>query len=428
MDFMTAHPPAEVSRPATPSVARVWLKPKKALPFYGRHPWVRDSAVARVEPVLSAPTGVDANDLARYDGAMVDLLNDKGVFIARGFFNSRSHIRVRLYSWLETESLNADFFRARIERAIALRTEIGYEGGPRESTATRLVFSEVDGLSGLVVDRYGDYVVIQATSFAIAERLETIVPVLFELVQPKGILLRTDRSSSKWEGFELEDGKVWGEAPSGPIVIEENGLKFEIDLREGQKTGFFLDQRENRLTAAKYLKGRRVLDMFCYTGGFALAAAKEGAVDVLGIDGSKKAIGHARHNAELNQLTNCRFDDGDAFKTIEAYQAEGRKFGGIILDPPKFAPSRSKVNDALMAYHRLNRTALDLLEPGGILVTCSCSGSVTREDFVLMLSGVAQKSGRHIQILEQRGAAPDHPFAATCLETEYLKCLICRVV
>lgn len=427
---MNENPPVESApRAATPSVARVWLKPKKAMPFYGRHPWVRDTAVARVEPLVAAPGGVDSNDPTRFDGAMVDLLNEKGRFIARGFFNSRSHIRVRLYSWSETETLNADFFRRQLDSALRMRRQIGYEGvGPRESTATRLIFSEADGLSGLVVDRYGEYLVIQATSLAIGERLETIVPLLFDALKPKGVLLRTDKSSARWEGFELEDGKVWGEAPSGPIVIEENGLKFEIDLREGQKTGFFLDQRENRAAAARYLVGRSVLDMFCYTGGFSLAAAKAGATEVLGIDGSKKAIGHARRNAELNGLTNCRFDDGDAFKTIDAYKEEGRKFGGIILDPPKFAPSRSKVTEALMAYHRLNRTALDLLEPGGILVTCSCSGSVTREDFVLMLSGVAQKSGRHIQIIEQRGAAPDHPFAATCLETEYLKCLICRVV
>lgn len=414
----------------TPSVARVWLRPKKALPFYGRHPWVRDSGIAKIEPVIANLPGSDSKDQARFDGAMVDLLNDKGKFIARGFFNSQSHIRVRLYSWNEEETLDVDFFRRRLTAALELRRVLGYEGiGERSSTAVRLVFSEGDGLSGLVVDRYGDYLVVQATSLGIARRLEMIVELLFELIQPRGIILRTDKSSAKWEGFELVDGHSWREVPQTATTITENGLQFQIELREGQKTGFYLDQRENRRAAAAYFAGRDVLDMFCYTGGFSLAAAKLGnAKQVLGIDSSKRAVQTARENAKLNALDNVRFDEGDGFETLDQFLAEGRKFDAVILDPPKFAPSRSRVNDALMAYHRLNRSAVALLNPGGILVTCSCSGSVTREDFILMLSGVSQKTGRELQILEQRGAAPDHPFAATCLETEYLKCVICRVV
>ncbi len=400
------------------------------MPFYGRHPWVRDSAIARIEPVIAAPAGVDPQDPARYDGAMVDLLNEKGRFIARGFFNSRSHIRIRLYTWDENETLDAGFFRRRLHIAYALREQLGYEqAAHRQNSAARLVFSEGDNLSGLIVDRYGEYLTLQATSLAIAERLEMIVPILFDLFKPRGAVLRAEKASSKWEGFQLEDGHTWGELPAAPITIEENGLKFLIDLREGQKTGFYLDQRENRAAAAKYLSGRNVLDMFCYTGGFSLAAAALGkAATVLGIDSSKRAVLAARENANLNNLTNVRFDEGDGFDTLVALAAEGRKFGGIILDPPKFAPSRSRVDQALQAYHRINRAAADLLEPGGILVTHSCSGSVTREDFMLMLSGVAQKSGRSIQILESRGAAPDHPVSATCLETEYLKCIIARVV
>jgi 23S rRNA (cytosine1962-C5)-methyltransferase len=391
---------------------------------------VRDSGIAKIEPVIALPAGADANDPTRYDGAMVDLLNDKGRFIARGFYNSKSHIRVRLYTWNAEETLDADFFRRRLTSALALRQTLGYDGtGERATTAVRLVFSEGDGLSGLVVDRYGDYLVLQATSLGIAQRLEMIVGILFDLVQPKGIVLRTDKASAKWEGFEMVDGHSWKEVPSGPTQICENGLQFQIELREGQKTGFYLDQRENRRVAASYFQGRDVLDMFCYTGGFSLAAAKlGGAKQVLGIDSSKRAVQTARENAKLNGLENVRFDEGDGFGTLDSFLAEGRKFDAIVLDPPKFAPSRSRVNDALMAYHRLNRSAVALLNPGGILVTCSCSGSVTREDFVLMLSGVAQKSGRDLQIIEQRGAAPDHPFSATCLETEYLKCVICRVM
>ena len=390
------------------------------------------SAVDRVEP-----TSLASEHLLDLDGQVVDLLSDRGKFIARGIYNSRSRIQVRLFSWSYEEELDAHFWRRRIVAAINLRQEIGYEpaGVPstepaadRSLTATRLVFSEADGLSGLTVDRYGDYLVVQVTSLAVAKRLDVIGPLLQELLQPRGILLRTDKGTLQLEGMELSDQLLAGELPAEAITIRENGLEYELDLSAGQKTGFYLDQRENRRAAATYMRGRRVLDMFCYTGGFAMAAAAiGGAKDVLGIDSSKKAVAHARSNAARNQLASVRFDIGDGFKTLDALAAAGEKFDAVILDPPKFARSRSKVNQALMAYHRLNRSALDLLPPGGILVTCSCSGSVSREDFLLTLSGVAQKAGRDLQILEQRGAAADHPVSATCLETEYLKCFICRV-
>jgi 23S rRNA (cytosine1962-C5)-methyltransferase len=292
----------------------------------------------------------------------------------------------------------------------------------------RLVFSEADGLSGLIVDRYGDYLVVQATALAIAQRIEMIVGILQELVAPRGIVLRTEKSMAQLEGVELAEGTVWGELPAGPIEIEEHGIRYQIELSEGQKTGFYLDQRDNRRAAAAYCRGKRVLDMFCYTGGFAMCAAKLGqAAEVLGIDTSKKAVAQARANAQLNGLANVAFDTGDGFQTLDSMLGQERQFDAVILDPPKFARNKGGVNQALMAYHRLNRAAIGLLPPGGILVTCSCSGGVTREDFLLMLSGVAQKSGRDLQILEQRGAAADHPVSATCLETEYLKCFVCRV-
>ncbi len=220
-----------------------------------------------------------------------------------------------------------------------------------------------------------------------------------------------------------------GATPDGPVFIHEHGIRYGVDLREGQKTGFYLDQRENRRIAAQYFRGRRVLDLFCYSAAFGLCAAKlGGAREVLAVDGSQKAIALARANAALNGVNNMHFQVGDGFETLDALRASGERFGAIVLDPPKFARSRSAVDDALMAYHRLNRSAAELFEPGGILVTCSCSGHVTREDFLHMLAGVAQRSGRDIQILEQRGAAADHPVSASCLESEYLKCFICRVV
>jgi 23S rRNA (cytosine1962-C5)-methyltransferase len=449
----------ETASPIAPphAAARVVLKPRKALPFYGRHPWVLASAVDRVEP-----TSIAGEHLLDLDGQPVDLLNEKGKFIARGLYNSQSRIRVRLYTWSAEEPIDEALFRRKLEGAIELRRQIGYESSENRSvTATRLVFSEADGISGLVVDRYGDCLVVQPTALGIAQRLDSIVGMLQELLQPRAIVLKLDKATAKLEGMEaaianksrpgllpdaneisarqrtdgehdptmpFADGHVWGELPAGPLIIREHGLAYEVDLHAGQKTGFYLDQRENRLAAAKYMQGRRVLDMFCYTGGFAMAAAAlGGAKEVLGIDGSKRAIEQARRNAELNGLSNVRFECGDGFQTLDALIERGEKFDAVILDPPKFARGRGGANQALMAYHRLNRAAALLLVGGGILLTCSCTGGVNREDFLLMLSGVAQKSRRDIRVLEQRGAAPDHPVSATCLETEYLKCMICEI-
>jgi 23S rRNA (cytosine1962-C5)-methyltransferase len=370
-------------------------------------------------------SAIDCVEGAPADGDVVDLLNDKRKFIARGIFNSQSRIRVRLYTWNIDTPLDDAFWRTRLEAAVAFRRHLGYDD---PAGAARLVFSEGDGLSGLVVDRYADYLAVQITAQAMAVRLPQLTAMLVELVHPKGIMIRTERGVSRSEGIELRDGPYWGQVPEGPLLIVDNGLTYEIDLAEGQKTGFYLDQRENRLAAARYFRDRRVLDMFCYSGGFSMAAAAfGGAREVLGVDTSARAVVLARANAQRNDLQNVRFQEGDGFDTMESLLTGGERFGGVILDPPKFARSRGSLDEALRAYHWLNRLGVSLLEPGGILVTCSCSGHVSREDFLYMLVGVAQQTGREIQILEQRGASPDHPISASCLEGEYLKCFICRV-
>lgn len=393
-------------------VARVCLKPRKVRPFFGRHPWVLDSAIARVE-------GKPA------DGDAVDLISDKGRFIARGLYNSSSRIRVRLYTWSAAEALDSEFLKRRLTSAVGLRQTLGYTD-PRGGS--RLVFSEADGLSGLIIDRYGEYLAIQFNALAMAQRQREIVPLLVDLVHPRGIVARNERGTTQLEGLHAPEGLIWGHMPDGPVFVEEHGLRYGVDLSEGHKTGFYLDQRENRRVAAGYCRGRRVLDMFCYTGGFGLAAIKlGGAKEVLGVDSSQKAISMAAANAQLNGVSKMHFQVGDGFQTLDVLKESGQRFGAVVLDPPKFARARGAVSEALMAYHRINRTAVEMLEPGGILVTCSCSGHISREDFLHMLAGVAQRSGREIQILEQRGAAPDHPVSATCLESEYLKCFICRV-
>jgi 23S rRNA (cytosine1962-C5)-methyltransferase len=391
----------------------VILKPKRARPFFGRHPWVLDAAVARVE---GSPA----------DGDVVDLATQEGKFVARGLWNSASRLRVRLYAFAAEVQLDDALWRARLESAVALRRSLGLDA---RDGAARLVNSEGDDLSGLIVDRYGDYLAVQVTALAMARRLDTLSATLMDLVAPRGILLRgADRGLAKLEGLQLPDRLLCGTAPDGPIFVREHGLTFGVDLTEGQKTGYYLDQRDNRQAAARYARGRRVLDMFCYSGGFAVACAVTGAArSVLAVDGSSRATALAKANAELNGAANVAVETADAFEKLDALRDGGERFGMVILDPPKFARSRATAEDALRAYHRINRVGVDLLDPGGILVTCSCSGSVSRDAFLEMLGGVAQRAGRPLQFLECRGAGPDHPVSASCLEGEYLKCVIARV-
>ena len=405
-------PDAGVAATGLPT-ATVILKPKRARPFFGRHPWVLDSAVLRVE---GSPA----------DGDVVDLATHDGTFVARGLWNAASKLRVRLYAFDPAVRLDDALWRARLEAAVALRRTLGLDD---RAGAARLVNSEGDDLSGLIVDRYGDHLAVQVTALAMARRLETLADMLGEIVGPRGILLRgAERGLAKLEGLHLPDRVLRGAAPTGPIFVAEHGLKFGVDLTAGQKTGYYLDQRDNRHAAARHARGRRVLDMFCYSGGFAVACAVTGgARSVLAIDSSAKAAALAKANADLNGAANLTVETADAFEKLDALRAAGERFGMVVLDPPKFARSRATLDDALRAYHRINRLAVDLLEPGGMLVTCSCSGSVSRDDFLQMLGGVAQRAGRAIQLLECRAAAPDHPVSASCLEGEYLKCVIGRV-
>ncbi|HEV3144291.1 MAG TPA: class I SAM-dependent rRNA methyltransferase [Gemmataceae bacterium] len=394
------------------SLPRVILKPRRAQPFFGRHPWVYAGAVAAV-------TGEPA------DGAEVDLYSQAANFVARGLYNGQSKIRVRLYSWSHEAPLDDAFFRQRLKSAARFRQEILKLGGPEQ--ACRLVFSEADGLSGLIVDRYGAWLVVQFTALALALRKQMYVDSLVELFQPKGIYLRTERGIGKLEGLELQDGLLWGEEPSAPISIEETGIRFLVNLKEGQKTGFYMDQRDNRQAVARLAQGRSVLDGFCYTGGFALHAARAGAAEVLGLDASESALALARENARLNCLERVEFIAADVFDELARLAAAGRKFDMVILDPPKFARAQHAVPEALQGYRRLQTLALRLLAPDGILVMCCCSGLIAFAMLEETLAQVSAKAGREIQILERRGQAPDHPVAVSCPESNYLKCLICRV-
>ena len=392
---------------------RVVLLPRRARPFYGRHPWVFAGAIA-------------STDGQPGDGDEVEVHSHAGNFIARGLYNGRSKIRVRLYDWSPDSRLDESFFRRRITDAVRLRTEILNLTGPGK--ACRLVFSEGDGLSGLTVDQYDRWLVVQFTSLGLGLRREMFADLLMELLEPEGIFLRTERGIGKLEGLELEDGLLRGEVPSEPVTIEEDGLRFLVHLREGQKTGFYLDQRDNRPAVAAYAAGRRMLDAFCYTGGFGLAAARAGAREVLGVDISEPALALARENARINGLNNVSFVRDDVFHKLNELVESGERFGLVVLDPPKFARARHALEEALRGYRRLQTLALRLLESDGILVTCCCSGLITLDMLEELLAQLAAEEKRRIQVLEVRGQAPDHPVAATCLESNYLKCLICRVV
>ncbi len=392
--------------------ARVILQPRRAKPFFAQHPWVYAGAVAAVE-----------GDPA--DGDVVDLVSHAGNFVARGLYNGRSKIRVRLYSWSADVPLDRDFFRDRLAAALHLRGPILGLDGPGK--ACRLVFSEADGLSGLTVDRYDRWLVAQFTGLGLALRRDMLAEVLVELARPEGIYLRTERGIGRLEGLELQGGLLWGNVPAEPVTVAEDGLRFLVHLAEGQKTGFYLDQRDNRRAAAALAAGRRVLDAFCYTGGFGLYAARAGAREVVGLDVSEPALALARENARLNGLENVSFVRGDVFAELGRLVAAEERFGLVVLDPPKFARARNAIEEALRGYRRLQTLALRLLEPDGILVTCCCSGLITREMLLDLLAQLAAEERRAVQVLEVRGQAADHPVAVNCLESSYLKCLISRI-
>ncbi|MEO1996086.1 MAG: class I SAM-dependent rRNA methyltransferase [Planctomycetaceae bacterium] len=399
----------------SPHRPTVVVKPRRALPFFSRHPWVFSGAIARV-------------DGEPEPGSEVDLVSHEGRFIGRGLYNPDSNIKVRLYTWDSEISLDHAFWARQLDLAIAMREQVFGELGSR--SARRLVFSEADGLSGLVVDRYGDWLLMQMTSRALAQRQEELVDLLQKRLKPRGIWLRTEKGVLENESLTLTDGLVYGDEPPRPLFIEEYGVRYGVDVVQGQKTGHFLDQCENRKAVSGYVQGHRVLDAFCYSGGFSLAALVHGqATHVMAVDSSEAALRTAAANAELNEVSSrLQLEQGDVFHTLERLVAEEQQFNTVVIDPPKMARHRRGVSQALKGYQRLNRSALALLPQGGILVTCTCSGLVDSTAFEAMLAAVAVNSNRRLQVLESRRAAADHPVATNCPENDYLRCYICRVV
>lgn len=373
-------------------------------------------------------------------GQIVDLVDHDGNWVARGLINPASRLRVRLYAFDSQTQLDADLWRSRIDAAIARRR---LRGAVDDEGAERLIFSESDLLSGIIVDRYDDSLGVQFTAGALMRWKDEILQHLQCVTRSKHVVVRVDERTAKFEGLEHDEGMIWsgdsdrnssdsdisGDASfSGTVAYTQNGLSLQVDLLGGQKTGGYLDQRENHAAAAGYLRDRRVLDVCCYTGGFGLTAARAGAKSVLGVDSSQFALDAAAAAAERNGISNLDFLKSDCFDALKDFGEKGEQFDAVILDPPRFAGSRHQTESALRAYRRLNALATDLLAPGGILVTCSCSGRVSRSDFLNMLLDVGRRRGRDIVVLENRGPSPDHPVAVSCPESDYLKCLICQVL
>ena len=397
-------------------IRAVRLKPGKGRESLGRHPWILEASL--VESV--SPPRL---------GEQVDVLGADGRWIGRGLYHPESRIRVRMYVWSQDQWIDAERFAVRIGQAIELRRQ--YLDGSGQVDGLRWINSEGDFLSGLVVDGFAGHLVVQVNASVLMPYLDGILSQLVQQIKPLSISLSIDEKTARSEGLEVQERLVYGQLPEGALSIRENGLTWRVDLVGGQKTGYYLDQRENRLAASRWLPaGARVLDVCTYAGGFALTLAKLGECSsVVAVDSSARALDLARQNAEANGiLGGVEWEQADFFEALSARVDRQELFDMVVLDPPKLAGARDKVPRALAAYHRLNYLAMRCLRPGGVLVSCSCSGRVSRSDFVDVLLGAARRAGRDVQILENRGPSADHPVNIHCPETDYLKCLIGRVL
>jgi len=382
------------------------LKKKEERRVLRGHPWIFSNEIQDL-PAEAAP------------GEPVEVRSHDGGFIGRGYINPRSLIAVRLLT-RKREEVDGQFFVRKIAAARDLRLHLGF------GESYRAVFSEGDGLPGLIVDKYADTLVVQSLTAGIDRMFDIIIEALRTVYAPKSIVYRNDTASRELEGLEQEKQMLFGD-PSGIVEFEESGIRYRTDVLEGQKTGFFFDQRENRLAIKELVEGRRTLDCFCYVGAWALTAAKFGAVQVIGIDSSEKAITFARENAVLNRYNNVEFVMADVFEQLREYEKQKERFGCVILDPPAFVKSRAKVREALKGYKEINLRGMRLLEPGGILVTCSCSHHIDEALFREMLIDASVSAGKQVRLLEIRSQARDHPMLLAAKETQYLKCAILQV-
>jgi 23S rRNA (cytosine1962-C5)-methyltransferase len=397
-------------------MARVVLKRGREKPVLNRHPWIFSGAIKRIE-----------GDVA--DGEVVMVADYRGRFLAQGYLNRHSQITVRLLTWDEGEVVGEDFWRRRLERACASRQALADDPS---TNAYRLVNAESDLLPGLVLDRYGDYLVVQFLTLGIDRWKPELVSLVADSLKPRGIYERSDVEVRKKEGLAQVSGLLHGEEPPDLLEITENGHRFLVDIKAGHKTGFYLDQRENRQKLTKYCRGKEVLNCFAYTGAFAVYAAAAGAGRITNVESSAEALELARRNVALNGFIDRNdegfaYVEGDVFQVLREYRDQGRTFDLIILDPPKFAYSQDQVESACRGYKDINLLAMQIIAPGSILFTFSCSGLVSPDLFQKVLFGASVDAGRDVQIIEKLSQSSDQPILLTFPESEYLKGLVCRV-
>ena len=386
------------------------LKPGREKSLKRRHPWVFSGAVAKVQG------NPDAGDT-------VEIHSATGERLAIAAYSPKSQIVARVWDWQET-AIGQDFFSKRIARAVEQRRAL-LDGS--DTDAIRLVHGESDGLPGVVADRYGDTLVLQLTSAGAERWREVIADTLLDVSGASRIWERSDAEVRALEGLAPVTAALRGAREPTRIAISEHGLQFEIDLEHGHKTGFYLDQRDNRRRVRALARGRDVLDGFCYSGGFALNACAGGAKSVTAVDSSAEALALARSNAERNKLAPAEWLEGDVFQLLRRFRDQGRNFDLVVLDPPKFAPTAAHAAKAARAYKDINLLAFKLLRPGGLLVTFSCSGGVSADLFQKIIAGAALDAGAEAQIIERLGPGADHPVALNFPEGDYLKGLVCRV-
>ncbi|MBX6378485.1 MAG: class I SAM-dependent rRNA methyltransferase, partial [Clostridia bacterium] len=379
------------------------LKPGRERPLREGRPWVYRTEVLTVDGAPAA-------------GDVVDVTDARGRFVARGIVNPRSMLYVRLFTRERDEPVDASLVRRRLEGAWAYR-----RWALADTTACRVVFAEADGLPGLIVDRFGDVAVVQFLAVAAEVFREAVAAALLELLPVHALYERSDAPVRDLEGLERRTGWLTGQGQT-LLTIPENGLLFRVDIARGQKTGHFLDQRFNRAALAHLVRGARVLDAFCHTGGFALHAAAYGAAEVIGVDISADALALAAENAALNGLAErIRWRTANAFDLLRELDAARERFDVVILDPPAFARSRAALAGAYRGYKEINLRALRLLRPGGFLVTSSCSSPVDEPWFETMLRDAAADARHLLRIVRRSGAGPDHPILLGADETRYLK-------
>ncbi|MBV2228570.1 class I SAM-dependent rRNA methyltransferase [Sphingobacterium mizutaii] len=377
------------------------------------HPWVFSGAI-------SAALGKPQN------GDIVSVYNIEDEFIAYGIYNGNSRVAVRLLEWDPSQEITEQWWRNRVSKAVNNRLSLLHDS----NNTVRLIFAEADFLPGLIADKYADFISVQVHSAGIEKVKDIIVDQLVQLLQPKGIYERSDLKSREYEGLPDTNGLLFGTVPPEFVDVIENGIHYQVNIVEGQKSGFYCDQRENRAITASYAKDKKMLDCFSYSGGFTLNAFREGASSITSVDSSGLAIETLKNNIKLNGFDSSKHTavQSDVNKYLRELGEQGEKFDVIVLDPPKYAPTRSALEKASRAYKDLNRRGLMLLNSGGLLATFSCSGAMDIDTFKQVIAWAALDAGKEIQFIYQYCQPEDHPVRASFPESEYLKGLLVRVL